>query len=94
MMLKQVFTLIPNKSPIRFVTVSSFLPDVNLGFTSPNGEGCVFLGGVDGESVIGVHLRRLGVVCPGLCKGSKSKLLFSVAPQAISLTYFFFNEVV
>ena len=32
---------------------------------------------------MGMHRRLLGVVWPGLCKGSKSRLLFKVAPQAI-----------
>lgn len=39
-----------------------FLPEVNFGFTSPNGDGCVFLGGVDGDRFIGAHLLRFGVV--------------------------------
>lgn len=36
-----------------------------------------------------MHLRRFGVPCAGLYKGSKSKLLFKVAPQAI----FVYNDV-
>lgn len=41
------------------------IPEVNLGFTSPNGEGCECRGGVDGDIVIGTHLLLFGVD-PGL----------------------------
>jgi len=70
-------------SRLRFEAICS---EDNLGPTSPNGDGwiwCCFVGGVDGDKVIGIHLRRFGVVWPGLCNGSKSRDLFSVAPQAI-----------
>lgn len=62
------------------------LPCVSLGKTSSKGDGSVcwgLVGGVDGDSVIGIHLRRFGVLCAGLWSGSNSKLLFRVAPQAI-----------
>ena len=41
---------------------------------------------MDGDRVMGIQRLRFGVVCPGLWSGSKSRLLFNVAPQAIFRT--------
>ena len=46
-----------------------YLPLVNFGEISPNGEGvvwCCLVGGVDGESVIGTHLLLFGERADGL----------------------------
>ncbi len=68
---------------------TKYSPLVYFGDTSPNGEGfvwCIFVGGVDGDIVIGMHLRLFGDErWAGLCRGSNSKLRLSVAPQAIFL---------
>ena len=64
------------------------LPDVNFGETSPKGDGselCTFVGGTEGDSVIGIHLLLLGDLLFGLWTGSNSKLRFRVA-QAIFAT--------
>ena len=45
------------------------LPCVNFGKTLSKGDGSVcsgLVGGVDGDKVIGIHLRRFGVLCDGL----------------------------
>ena len=61
------------------------LPVVSLEeTTSPNGEGSIrryFCGDEVEAAVIGTHLLLLGDA--GLISGSKSMVLFRVAPQAI-----------
>lgn len=66
--------------------IRSTLPALSLDADCPNGEGSMlryFLGDeVDGAT--GMHLRLLGDA--GLISGSKSMVLFRVAPHAITLT--------
>lgn len=64
--------------------VLKFLPVVSLDDTSPNGDGSIrkYFCGDDTGDIIGAHLLLLGEV--GFINGSKSKLLFRVAPQAIT----------
>lgn len=61
-----------------------FLPVVSLDDTSPNGEGSIreyFCGEETGDA-IGAHRLLLGEAW--LISGSKSRVLFRVAPQAIT----------
>lgn len=62
------------------------LPALSLEEDSPNGEGSMlryFLGDEeDDEWDTGIHLRLLGDV--GLIRGSKSMVLFRVAPHAMT----------
>lgn len=64
-----------------------FLPVVSLDDTSPKGDGSMrrYFCGEDTGDITGAHLLLLGEA--GLINGSKSKLLFRVAPQAITLKY-------
>lgn len=60
------------------------LPALSLDDDSPNGEGSMlryFLGDED-DGATGIHLRLLGDV--GLIRGSKSMVLFRVAPHAMT----------
>lgn len=62
------------------------LPALSVDDDSPNGEGSMlryFLGDEDeDDGVTGMHLRLLGDV--GLISGSKSMVLFRVAPHAMT----------
>lgn len=64
--------------------VLQFLPVVSLDDTSPNGDGSIrkYFCGEDTGDIIGAHLLLLGEVV--FINGSKSKVLFRVAPQAIT----------
>ena len=61
-----------------------FLPVVSLDDTSPKGEGSIrkYFCGEETGDMIGVHLLLLGEAW--FISGSKSILLFRVAPQAIT----------
>ena len=62
-------------------------PDLTFGVTFPNGDGFTWwalVGGVTGDRVIPIHLRRFGDL-GDVWRGSKSKLRFKVA-QAIFTT--------
>ena len=64
---------------------ASTIPALSLDDDSPNGEGSMlryFLGDED-DGATGMHLRRLGEA--GLISGSKSMVLFRVAPHAMTL---------
>lgn len=55
--------------------------DDSFGFIFLNGDGwiwCCLVGGVDGDSVIGIYFFCLGVVWFGLCKGLNLRDFFSV----------------
>lgn len=60
------------------------LPVVSLDDTSPKGDGSIrkYFCGEETGDIIGVHLLRLGEA--GFISGSKSRLRFRVAPQAIA----------
>lgn len=57
---------------------------LSLDDDSPNGEGSMlrYLLGEEADGATGTHLRRLGEV--GLISGSKSMVLFRVAPHAMA----------
>lgn len=63
--------------------LSSYQPVVSLEETSPNGEGSFrrYFLGEDDDGDTGIHLLLLGDA--GFIKGSKSIVLFKVAPHAI-----------
>lgn len=75
---------VPCWSPSRPALVT--LPALSLDDDSPNGEGSMlryFLGDEDeDDGDTGMHLRLLGEV--GLISGSKSMVLFRVAPHAMT----------
>lgn len=60
------------------------LPVVSLDDTSPKGDGSIrkYFCGEDTGDIIGVHLLLFGEA--GFIRGSKSRVLFKVAPQAIA----------
>lgn len=57
---------------------------VSLDDTSPNGDGSIrkYFCGEETGDIIGAHLLLLGEA--GFISGSKSRVLFRVAPQAIT----------
>lgn len=61
------------------------LPVVSLDDTSPKGDGSIrkYFCGEDTGDIIGAHLLLFGEA--GFIRGSKSRVLFKVAPQAIAL---------
>lgn len=63
------------------------LPVVSLEDTSPKGDGSIrrYLRGEDTAGIIGAHLLLFGEA--GFIRGSKSRVLFKVAPQAIASKY-------
>lgn len=63
------------------------LPVVSLDDTSPKGDGSIrkYFCGEETGDIIGVHLLRLGEA--GFISGSKSRVRFKVAPQAITPNY-------
>lgn len=65
-----------------------FLPVVSLDDTSPKGEGSMrrYFCGEETGDMIGAHLLLLGEAV--FIKGSNSRVLFRVAPQAILLERF------
>lgn len=60
------------------------LPVVSLDDTSPKGDGSIrkYFCGEETGDIIGAHLLLFGEA--GFIRGSKSKVLFKVAPQAIT----------
>lgn len=60
------------------------IPVVSLDDTSPNGEGSIrrYFCGEETGDMIGAHRLLFGEA--GLMRGSKSRVRFSVAPQAIT----------
>lgn len=60
------------------------LPVVSLDDTSPKGDGSIrkYFCGEETGDIIGAHLLLLGEA--GFISGSKSRVLFNVAPQAIT----------
>lgn len=72
-------------SGLQLYSLVGRLPALSLDDDSPNGEGSMlkyFLGDED-DGDTGIHLRLLGEA--GLMSGSKSMVLFRVAPHAIAL---------
>lgn len=63
----------------------TFIPVVSLDDTSPNGEGSIrrYFCGEDTGDMIPAHLLLFGEAW--LMSGSKSRVLFRVAPQAITI---------
>ena len=64
-----------------------YLPAVSLDDTSPNGEGSIrrYFCGDEVEAVVDIGAHRLLFGDAGFINGSKSIVLFKVAPQAIPL---------
>lgn len=58
------------------------VPALSLDDDSPKGEGSMLRYFLGDDGVTGTHLRRLGEA--GLMSGSKSRVLFRVAPHAIT----------
>lgn len=67
---------------MRFIVY--LIPVVSLDDTSPKGDGSIrkYFCGEETGDIIGVHLLRLGEA--GFISGSKSRVRFKVAPQAIT----------
>lgn len=83
--LRQIRSDIPNSTfQLGIKCDIKFLPVVSLEDTSPKGEGSIrrYFWGEETGDMIGAHLLLLGEA--GLMIGSKSRVLFSVAPQAMA----------
>lgn len=67
---------------MRFIVY--LLPVVSLDDTSPKGDGSIrkYFCGEETGDIIGAHLLLFGEA--GFIRGSKSRVLFKVAPQAIT----------
>lgn len=80
-----ILALSTRTAPLPPPSVTGFLPAVSREDTSPKGDGSIrryFCGeGPEGER--GAHLLLFGEAA-GLWRGSKSIVLLSVAPQAMS----------
>lgn len=71
--------------PLPFFACPPYQPVVRRGVTSPKGDGCIFRYFCGEEAELsGVQRLLFGDCDGGLSSGSKSIVLFRVAPQAMA----------